>query len=281
MCSNPARFQLENIQGFLLDLDGVLWLDKETIPGAKEAILYLQSLKKNLMYVSNTSSRSREEALAQFQRMGIPDDGTKLYMASEQTARYLGEIIPGGTVYCVGSLGLVLELKRAGLRVFEGDSISHQAIDFVVIGKDKKINYQKLSLAAEAIRLGAQFVAVNLDVTVPGLNSLEPGAGAIAAAISAMVGRPPDITMGKPSTLLLELALKQTGLNPSQCVMVGDTLEADIAAGNQLGMTTILVLTGNASLADAKNLKDTMLRPTFVLSSVAKLSKFLGKGVLD
>jgi 4-nitrophenyl phosphatase len=157
--------------------------------------------------------------------------------------------------------------------------VDPEAVDFVVVGKDRYLTYAKLTAALRAINHGAKFVAVNCDPTVPGQGGLEPGAGAIVAAISSMVGRGPDINMGKPATLLLELAAEHRGLKPAECAMVGDSITIDIVAGNRLGMTTILVLSGNASEGDLRS-PETLGegRPDLVLPSVRDLLDVVARG---
>lgn len=270
--SAPADQRLD-VQGYLFDLDGVLWLADQAIPGVKETLDELRRRGKRVMFVSNTSSRSRQQCLLQFQEMGLDIAGDELFIAGEATAQYLAEQKPGARAYVIGSGGLLDELRRAGIDARPADTRTPEAADFVVVGKDSDLTFTKLTCALRALRAGAQLVAVNCDMTVPAADGLEPGAGAIVAAVSAMIGRDPDITVGKPSTFLLERAIAHAGLTPNQCAMVGDTLEADIAAGNRLGMKTILVLTGNTTerdLADADQLPPEW-RPDVVLESVNDL----------
>ena len=108
---------------------------------------------------------------------------------------------------------------------------------------------------------------------MPVADGLEPGAGAVAAAISVMVGRDPDVVVGKPGTLLLEMALKSSGLSASECAIVGDTPESDIAAGNALGMRTVLVLTGNSdgNSPDGSCEFPDALKPDHIIESVLDL----------
>lgn len=259
------------INGYLFDLDGVLWLGKNLIPGVKETLDTLRSQGKKLMFVSNTSSRSRQRCLDQFAHKGITVREEEVFLASEETAKHLAQLKPHARACVLGSSGLFQELEKVEIEALPPHSASVDSFDFLVVGKDRSMTFDSMTYALRVVQAGASLVAVNCDATVPGNDGIEPGAGALVAMISAMVGRPADITIGKPGTLLLELALEQSGLSIEECVMVGDFLDADIVAGNSLGMKTVLVLTGNTTKEDLTKDLTSLQRPDIVLNSVRDL----------
>ncbi|NLJ79949.1 MAG: HAD-IIA family hydrolase [Firmicutes bacterium] len=257
-----------DLKGYMFDLDGVLWFGKNPIPQAKETVEILKAEGKKIMFVSNTSSRSRQDNLDRFEEMGIPVSEHELFVASEETAKHLASLKPKGRACVLGSPGLLRELERADLEALPPNSAPADSFDFLVVGKDQTINYEKLTYAFQVIQAGALLVAINTDVVVPGNEGLEPGAGAIVAMFSSMIERPADIMIGKPGTFLLEQALEEAKLTANDCVMVGDTLYSDIAAGNRLGMLTALVLTGNTSKKDLNRELPQEQLPDLVLDSV-------------
>lgn len=259
------------INGYLFDLDGVLWLGGNLIPGVGETLEELRNRGKKLMFVSNTSARSRQGCLEQFSQRGIKVHDEEVFLASEETAKHLARLKPRAKACVLGSSGLFEELEKAGIEAIPPNLGPVEGFDFLVVGKDRAMTFDSMTYALRVVRAGAKLVALNCDVTVPGKEGIEPGAGALVAMISAMVGREPDIAVGKPSTLLLELALAKSGLEVDECVMVGDTLDADVAAGNNLGMRTVLVLTGNTSKEDLKKDLTPLQTPTIVLESVRDL----------
>lgn len=266
--------QLNHIKGYLFDIDGVLLLGKKPIPGAKELLDTLRNQGKHVFFVSNTSSRSRAQCIEQFKNAGIEVSNDELFLASEETSRYIARQKPNARAYVLGSKGLYSELQKQGIETLSPDTIDPQVVDFVVVGRDRTFSYDKLTTAFRAITNGAKFVAVNCDPTVPGQDGLEPGAGAIVSAISTMLGRGPDINMGKPATLLLEMAAEHKGLKAYECAMIGDTISVDIVAGNRAGMTTILVLSGNASKEDLKSqAAQGDGKPDLVVASVRELGE--------
>lgn len=261
----------KQINGYLFDLDGVLWQGENLIPGVKETLEFLRSQDKKLMFVSNTSSRSRQGALNQFKERGIAIADDEVFLASEETAKYLAQIKPMSRACVLGSKGLFEELEKVQIFAYPPNAVAPEDFDFLVVGKDRKMTFESMTYALRVVQAGAALVAVNNDPIVPGNDGLEPGAGALVAMISSMIGRPADIQIGKPGTLLLELALQQSGLSADECVMIGDTLEADIVAGNNLGMKTILVLTGNAAKEDLTEKLPDSHKPDIVLDSVKDL----------
>jgi 4-nitrophenyl phosphatase len=276
MITAEKQTKLSDIKGYLFDIDGVLLLGKEAIPGAKELLEVLRSSGKHVLFVSNTSSRSRAQCIDQFNRAGIQIADEELFLASEETSQYIARLKPNARAYVLGAKGLHTELLKEGIEILSAENVDPRDVDFVVIGRDRTLTYDKLTTAFRAIMCGAKFVAVNNDPTVPGLSGLEPGAGAVVAALSAMLGRGPDINMGKPATLLLEMAAEHRRLRPDECVMIGDTIEVDVVAGNRAGMTTILVLSGNSTREDL----DTQVaegdgKPDIVVSSVKDLLEMI------
>ena len=264
---------VDEVKGFLFDLDGVLWLGDQPIPGVAEVLRRLRAADKKLMFVSNTSSRSKAKCLEVFERMGMAVQPDEVFVASECAARYIAAKRPGAVTYVLGSPGLFDEAVRAGLDARDPSTRQPDRADFVLVGKDNDLTFTRLTCALRALKAGAEFVAVNCDPTVPVADGLEPGAGAVAAASSVMVGRDPDVVVGKPGTLLLEMALKSSGLSASECAIVGDTPESDIAAGNALGMRTVLVLTGNSdgNSPDGSCEFPDALKPDHIIESVLDL----------
>lgn len=259
------------INGYLFDLDGVLWLGGRLIPGVKETLATLRSQGKQLMFVSNTSARSRQSCLEQFAQKGIEVFDHEVFLATEETAKYLARLKPGARACTLGTKGLFAELEKAGIKAVPPNLGPVEGFDFLVVGKDRAMSFESMTYALRVLRAGAKLVALNCDVTVPGKEGIEPGAGALVAMLVAMTGQEPDVSLGKPGTLLLELALGQSGLKVDECIMIGDTIDADIVAGNRLGMRTVLVLTGNTAKEDLARELTSLQQPTLVLDSVNDL----------
>lgn len=136
--------------------------------------------------------------------------------------------------------------------------------DAVVVGLDRDINYAKLAEATLAIQAGAAFIATNGDTNLPNERGLLPGAGTIVAAVKTAT-QTESIIVGKPETIIMQEALKRTGLTADQVVMVGDNYQTDILAGINSGMDTLLVYSG-VSTPEQVAQKD--VQPTHVVNAL-------------
>ena len=123
-------------------------------------------------------------------------------------------------------------------------SASRSAPDAVVVGVDFALRYERLSLAAEAVRRGARFVATNRDAVYPGADALKAGAGSIVAALATAAGREPDLVVGKPGPTLFLAAAAAAGVPVESAVVIGDGLQTDIRAAHAVGARSVLMLTG-------------------------------------
>ena len=165
--------------------------------------------------------------------------------------------------------GLCRELTEAGLRVIQ--YAVGAEVDYVVVGWDRGLTYDKLAQAHRAIvRGGAEFIATNRDVTYPDAGGQTlPGGGSIVAALVASTGREPR-TIGKPEPFTLQWILDRSGATPDECLVIGDRLDTDIALGRRVGTWTALVLTGVTNEADAEAAPECM-RPHFVWPDLRSL----------
>src|SRR5690606_34863849 len=153
--------------------------------------------------------------------------------------------------------------------------IQPHGIDAVIVAMDRTLDYRKLNTAYQALRRGARYFATNGDNTCPMPGGDVPDAGATIAAYAHLTGRTPELVAGKPSPLILQVALDRLGLPAARCLMAGDRLETDMRMGHEAGMATALVLTGVTSRAQAEA---TQPRPTLILDNLGELVDKLGDG---
>jgi len=172
--------------------------------------------------------------------------------------------MPGARVYVVGEAPLIAELEAAGLRL----ATRPDQTDLVLVSLDRELSYQKIHFAYHAARAGAKVLATNPDLVCPMPDDEIIDAGATIAALEALLRRPIDGVLGKPSPEMIRTVTQVLGLPAHECLMIGDRLETDIAMGKSAGMKTALVLTG---VTDRRLLQASPLRPDFVLESVVHL----------
>jgi HAD superfamily hydrolase (TIGR01457 family) len=249
---------------YLIDLDGVIYRGNELLPGAKEFIAWLKANNKKFLFLTNNSFASETQVLEKLIGLGIVTDTSHLLSAGEAAVQNIARRFPGALVYLVGEQPLSDLLRQYQLQVVDVDS--HQA-DVVLVGLDRHFDYKKLTGAVLTVRAGAHFITVNRDPLLPIAGGFLPGCGTMAAAIEAGCGVTPEV-VGKPEPLLLQEAMRMLGSNPSETVMIGDSLTVDIQGGKAAGTHTLLVLSGNTSRED---LAHSSIKPDYIYQDVAAL----------
>jgi HAD superfamily hydrolase (TIGR01450 family) len=262
----------------LVDLDGVVYRGPEAVPGMPELLTRREAAGDIIVYVTNNSRWHRSEYLARLLGLGAPAAPERILTAARGTALALaGLATPPRLTMVFGGHGLVRELEDAGLSTVACtlDGLSH-APDAVAVGVDVDLSYERLSVAADAVRAGAYFAATNRDATFPVPGRLMAGAGSIVAALVEASGREPDLVVGKPEPWLLQEAAALVGVPVSDAVVIGDGLRTDILAARRVGARSVLVLTGVSSAAMAAALPPDQ-RPTSVAAGAEELEAILGR----
>lgn len=239
--SDIMNVGLRTIKAFVIDMDGVLYRGERRLPGAQAFLERLHQAGVPYVLLTNNATRTVAQYVEKLRSMGIEVPPERIMTSAVATALYLaGQAEPGTPVYMIGMEGLAEALRAQGF------VLTDESPRYVVVGLDTEVTYRKLSTATLAIRAGAAFIGTNPDRTIPSERGLEPGAGAILAAIKAATDVSPTI-VGKPQPGIFETALKRLNTAPGDTAMVGDRLETDVVGGARAGLRTILVLTGATS----------------------------------
>jgi len=252
------------MRGYIFDLDGTLYRGEKLIPGAPGAVAELRRRGCGVVFVSNKPLERREAYAEKLTGLGIPASPEEVINSSQVLARYLAREMPEATVFAIGEPPLLDELAAAGIRLSERP---HE-IDVVVASFDRTFDFRKLNIGFQALRRGARFLATNADRSCPVEGGEIPDAGAVIGALEGCSRRKVELVVGKPSELIVALALERLRLPAAACLMVGDRLETDIAMGQRAGMATALVLTG---VTRREDLAGAPVRPDYVLESVAEV----------
>ncbi|MBI4278815.1 MAG: HAD family hydrolase [Armatimonadetes bacterium] len=235
---------LDHIRGVIFDMDGVIYRGNQPLAGAGETLAFLAEARIPYVMVTNNSSQTAAQYEAKLRGMGFAVPAERVITSAAATARYLKRLAPkGGRVYLLGEAGLRAEVERAGF------TLADRSVDFVVVGIDRGLTYDKLRIAVRALLAGARFVATNPDLLLPMEDGFDPGNGVVLAALSAATGIQPTV-IGKPEPPLIELALEVLGRDASETAIVGDQLRTDILAGRRVGLFTIMVLTGSSHVEE-------------------------------
>jgi 4-nitrophenyl phosphatase len=250
------------INGVILDMDGVLWLGDQPLPGMADLFRFFRSRGIRFVLATNNSSKSPADYIAKLARMGVHGiEEWQIVTSGTAAVSYLQTHYPEGTnIHVLGGDGLKVMIGKAGYVLADDAPV-------VVAGIDVALTYDKLKRAALLIRNGAHFIGTNADVTIPVPEGLAPGAGSILAALRAATDCEP-IIMGKPNAPMFETALRNLNTDAAHALMIGDRLQTDTLGAQNVGLRAALVLTG---VATADDLASSNIRPDAVYKGLPEL----------
>jgi 4-nitrophenyl phosphatase len=249
---------MKNYKGYLIDLDGTMYRGSERIEAASDFVKKLQRKGIPYLFVTNNSSRTPAQVAKKLRDFDIPADENQVFTTSQATANYIYSLKKDATVYVIGEEGIRTALEEKGF-TFAGETA-----EFVVVGIDRSLTYEKLAVACLAVRNGAVFLSTNGDIAIPTERGLLPGNGSITSVISVSTQTKP-IFIGKPESIIMEQALKVLGTSKEETIMVGDYYDTDILAGMNAGIDTLLVHTG---VTTKELLKGYDRKPTYAIDSL-------------
>ncbi|KAK1505946.1 phosphoglycolate/pyridoxal phosphate phosphatase [Colletotrichum costaricense] len=284
---------LDKFDVFLIDCDGVLWSGDHLFDGIRETLAFLRSRGKRTVFVTNNSTKSRQEYHKKFAALDIPSDVEDIFGSAYSSAVYVSRILdlPADKrkVFVIGEAGIEAELRAEGVdfiggtdpalrrnigpedfaAIADGSALDPE-VGVVLAGLDFHINYLKLSLGYQYLRRGAVFLATNTDSTLPMSHTFFPGAGSISIPLVNMSQQQP-VALGKPSQAMMDAVEGKFQLNRERTCMIGDRLDTDIKFGieGKLG-GTLAVLTGVHKKEDWEK-EGAAAVPAYYVDSLASL----------
>jgi 4-nitrophenyl phosphatase len=249
---------MKEYKGYLIDLDGTMYKGTERIEAASDFVKRLRQKNVPYLFVTNNSSRTPAQVAEKLRGFDIPAEEELVFTTSMATANYIYDRTKAASIYLIGEEGIRTALEEKGFQ-FAGEHA-----DYVVIGIDRELTYEKLAVACLAVRNGAVFLSTNADVALPTERGFMPGNGSITAVVTVSTKTKP-IFIGKPESIIVEQALKVLGTNKNETLMVGDNYDTDIMAGMNAGMDTVLVHTG---VTTREMLSDYDRKPTYSIDSL-------------
>ncbi|WP_210129469.1 TIGR01457 family HAD-type hydrolase [Staphylococcus sp. GDX8P66P] len=257
---------MKQYKAYLIDLDGTMYKGNEKIDGAAQFIEYLNKHQIPHLFVTNNSTKEPSEVAKKLKVMGIDATADEVVTSALATAEYIADEQPGASIYMLGGAGLEKALTQHQLKI-KGDEF----VDYVVIGLDEAVTYEKLATATLGVRNGAKFISTNKDVSIPKERGFLPGNGAITSVVSVSTGVEPTF-IGKPEPIIMNKALEILGLDCSEVAMIGDLYDTDILSGINVNVDTIHVQTGVSTLDDV-NQKE--IPPTYSFKDLNEVIKEL------
>jgi len=250
--------RIRNKQGFICDMDGVLYHGNRLLPGAKEFVAWLRQEKKRFLFLTNSSERSPKELDQKLARLGIDVSEEHFYTSALSTAAFLKSQSPGCSAYVIGEAGLINALYDAGL------SMNNVNPDYVVVGESHSYTFDTLQKAINLVLNGARLIGTNPDVSGPTEVGIVPGTGSLIAPIELATGSKAYF-VGKPNPLMMRHALKRLGCSREETIIIGDRMDTDIIAGIESEIETMLVLSGVTS---REEIAEFAYRPHFIFDNV-------------
>lgn len=249
---------MKQYKGYLIDLDGTMYRGKEVINEAGDFVRRLKEKGLPYLFVTNNSSRRPEQVAEKLKAFGISAEKEQVFTTSMATAQFIADRKPGSTAYVIGEEGIRSALEEKGI------TLQDESPDFVVVGIDRGINYEKLALACLGVRNGATFISTNGDIAIPTERGLLPGNGSLTSVVTVSTQTQP-IFIGKPESIIMEQALEVLGVAKEDTLMVGDNYDTDIKAGMNAGLDTLLVHTG---VTTKEILKQMEKQPTYTINTL-------------
>ncbi len=252
---------LDGIAAVFLDLDGTISLGDGLIEGASQFLDRLEQHGIRRFFLSNNSSKSVSQYLEKLRIMGIDATEGEILLSTHDLISWLSD---EGVVdtFLVGTEGMREMLESSGFSTVSDDP------EYVVLGYDTEINYDKLATSSIHLHNGVPMVASHPDMVCPSPVGDLPDTGAYMALFEATTGVRPKHVCGKPNKGMILHKIKEIGIQPSNCAMVGDRLYTDMEMADRAGVHGILVLSGEATRED---LDLSNLKPSLVVDSVASL----------
>ncbi len=255
----------DEFDGLLVDLDGVVWVGREMVPGSAKALRELLASRVELVFVTNNPGKPAAEYARRLVELGIEVGAERIVTAGEATAELAAERVgEGAFAFVIGAAAFHDTVAGAGLQLLEGEA--GREADVVLVSGHRGFDYDELLSATLALQRGAALFATSHDPTLPMPGGSWPGTGAVLAAVETASGATAEIG-GKPEPHLFEMARERIG-SAARVAMVGDRVSSDIEGGRRAGLETILVLSGATSREEAAVAAPP---PDFVVEDLAAL----------
>lgn len=255
----------DRFDGLLIDLDGVVWIGREPVPGSAQTLQALLEAGKQIVFVTNNPGKLPAAYAERLRELGVEVGAEQIVTAGIVAARLAGEAAgEGGGAFVIGAAPLKEMVAATGARLLEGEEAWEAKA--VVVSGHRGFDYGELLTAKRALERGAALFATSHDPTMPYPGGELPGTGAVLAAVETASGVRAEIA-GKPERHLFEIARAALG-GCERVAMIGDRISSDIAGGRAAGLETILVLSGTTSREEAAAANPA---PDFVLGDLSGL----------
>jgi len=273
--STKTREILDLKKLYIFDMDGTIYLGKNPFDFAVRYINKLRGSGRRVLFFTNNASHDPKFYIEKLTRLGFSPTADEICTSGNVTAAFITRKRAGKKVYLLGTAELYRQFKEYGIDMVcdENGVPDGREADIVVTSFDTTLNYEKLTVACDFIRYGAEYLCTHPDYNCPTETGFIPDSGAIAACVAASTGVLPTY-FGKPYPETAEMICEITGEKKEDMLIFGDRLYTDIATGKRHGITACLVLTGETKTSDVDAASEEE-KPDIMLDSLASAEKLM------
>ncbi|MFV0441367.1 MAG: HAD-IIA family hydrolase [Lachnospirales bacterium] len=264
---NKNKSILQSKKTFLLDLDGTVYNGNSPIPTANEFIEKLYNNNLNYFFISNNAHEPSEKIQEKLNKMGIIASKENIVTCIDATLDYLENYHLKDKIHVLGNDFL------KNLLLEKGYILDDENPNIVLVGFDKEVTFEKLSLATKHLLNDAILICTGVDGSIPSDDGIVPYTGALCEAL-AVASKVTPIYMGKPEKHIFNSISNKVNCSLDECIMIGDRLDTDIEFGISNGVDTCLVLTGTTNRT---HLKNNDIAPTIICDDLSELTILLSK----
>ena len=265
---------LKNVQCFLLDMDGTIYLDNDVIDGTLDFLATLKKQRKRAFYITNNSSRTAVEYVEKLAKMNIEASVDDFFTSADALVYFLEKNKVGKKAFILGTPAYEKFMESKGYTIVrEYTDVPEERPDTVILAFDTTLTYEKLRIACDYITDGVRYVATHPDMVCPAANGRSiPDAGSFMLLIEGATGKRPELIAGKPDPCMINMICELTNCPKEQAAVVGDRLNTDIMSGINAGINTVCVLTGETTV---ELLESSPIKPDYVLDSIKVLAEMI------
>lgn len=261
---------LKNKKLFLFDMDGTIYKDEVLFDGTKQLLMAIRRRGGQFVFITNNSSKSVDEYVNSLLKLDISVGEENFFTSTQATILYIKAQYPNAVVYCQGTRSFTQELRNSGINITE--EVSDMA-NVILVGFDTELTSDKIKKTCEMLQKNLPYIATNPDLVCPVSFGFIPDCGSICMMYENATKRKP-IYIGKPEPVMIDTVRREFNMEREQTVVIGDRLYTDIASGNNAGVTSVCVLTGEATLEEIKN---SPIKPTYTFYSVKNIADMLAE----
>lgn len=261
--------RLKNVKLYLLDMDGTIYLDECLFDGVIEFLEYVKSVGGKYMFLTNNSSKSVDKYIEKLKGLGIAATADDFLTSVDATVFYL-KPKKYKKIYALGTESFKSQLRQEGLPITDK---LEDGIDCLCMGFDTELSFQKLEDACILLRDDIDYIATNPDLVCPTWYGSVPDCGSVSKMIYNATGKRPFF-IGKPNSLMVDLAVEKTGFSREQTALIGDRLYTDIACAKNAKINGIFVLSGEGTMDDIEKYN---VQPDYIYKDIKTLLTDLQK----